>query len=79
MTATQSLAILAVAILLAGPLLGQTTGNTPASSTESSPRPWSLFLERLWVHCAPRPILCVAYICGGSWTGSLWSALQLRR
>ena len=45
MTATQSLAILAVALLLAGPLLGQTTGNTPASSTESSPRPWSLFLN----------------------------------
>ena len=45
MTATQSLAILTVAILLAGPLLGQTTGNTPASSTESSPRPWSLFLN----------------------------------
>jgi len=45
MTATQSLAILAVAILLAGPLLGQTTGNTPAGSAKSSPRPWSLFLN----------------------------------
>jgi hypothetical protein len=45
MTATQSLAILAVAILLAAPVWAQITNSAPVSSTESSPVPWSLFLN----------------------------------
>lgn len=45
MTATQVLAILAVAILLAAPVWAQVTNSTPATSTESSPGPWSLFLN----------------------------------
>jgi len=45
MTATQSLAILAGTILLAGPLLGQTTSSTPASPTESSPDQWAYSLN----------------------------------
>jgi len=39
MTATQVLAILAVAILLAAPVWAQVTNSTPATSTESSPGP----------------------------------------
>jgi hypothetical protein len=41
MTATQYLATLAVATLLAGPVWGQTTSSVPASSTESPPDQWA--------------------------------------
>ena len=41
MTATRSLAILAVAILLGGPVWAQTSSGAPASSTESPPDEWA--------------------------------------